>query len=140
MYVRVVRSPSSLMNNASDHGRGYTWASIRSTDRRCRRRIGTRWTWGPVVIGSTARVAISFRRPDGGARDDDPTARPRPLGAGTSAGAPRAGRTPRAVLAVGPTRRGRPPTDGRGRPTPARRGTSRRTHRRNAAHRPRRAT
>ena len=32
------------MNNGNDHGRGYTWASIRSTDRRWRRRSGTRRT------------------------------------------------------------------------------------------------
>ena len=34
------RSASSLMNRPSDHGRGYTCASMRSTPRRWRRRIG----------------------------------------------------------------------------------------------------
>src|SRR5207244_10304686 len=40
----VLRSASSLMNRLSDHGRGYTCASMRSTERRWRRRIGTSCT------------------------------------------------------------------------------------------------
>src|SRR5579883_3287315 len=48
------------MNRARDHGRGYTCASIRSTERRWRRRIGTRWT--SIAAGSTARATTSAIR------------------------------------------------------------------------------
>ena len=43
-YARVDRRASSLTKSECDHGFGYTCCSMRSTDRRCRRRIDTMWT------------------------------------------------------------------------------------------------
>src|SRR4051812_19902001 len=51
------------MNRLNDHGRGYTWLSMRSTDRKCRRRIGTRCTSrlasSGMGTGSGTRAATS---------------------------------------------------------------------------------
>src|SRR5436305_6344870 len=47
------------MNKLRDHGRGYTWTSMRMTERRCRRRIGTSWTSRSSDRSFSSRTAIS---------------------------------------------------------------------------------
>src|SRR3954449_4660501 len=53
---------SSPMKSPSDHGRGYTWFSILSTPRRCRRRIVVMRTSSPPGSIATGLAAITRSR------------------------------------------------------------------------------
>ena len=49
------------MNSPSDHGRGYTWLSMRSTPRRWRRRIGVTRDLEQVRVDGRHRAAAIER-------------------------------------------------------------------------------
>ena len=58
-YERVERNANSLTNSPCVQGVGYTWASIRSTDRRWRRRIGEMCTSsGSVSLRAVATSSV----------------------------------------------------------------------------------